>query len=36
MLDDTTGTALSPTAAADYASRQGVPYVEGRDMVAQL
>jgi 3,4-dihydroxy 2-butanone 4-phosphate synthase len=36
MLDDTTGGALSPSAAADYARRHDVPYVEGRDLVAQL
>ena len=36
MLDDTTGGALSPSAAADYARRHDVPYVEGSDLVAQL
>ena len=36
MLDDTTGGALSPAAAADYARRHDVPYVEGADLVAQL
>ena len=36
MLDDTTGGALSPSAAADYASRHDVPYVEGRDLITQL
>jgi len=36
MLDDTTGGALSPSGAADYARRHDVPYVEGADLVAQL
>jgi 3,4-dihydroxy 2-butanone 4-phosphate synthase len=36
MLDDTTGGALSPAAAADYARRHDIPYVEGADLVAQL
>jgi 3,4-dihydroxy 2-butanone 4-phosphate synthase len=36
MLDDTTGGALSPAAAADYARRNGLPYVEGRDLIEAL
>jgi 3,4-dihydroxy 2-butanone 4-phosphate synthase len=36
MLDDTTGKALPPAAAADYARRHGIPYVEGADLVDQL
>jgi len=36
MLDDATGGALAPAAAADYARRHGIPYVEGRDLVEAL
>ncbi|MFT4881282.1 MAG: 3,4-dihydroxy 2-butanone 4-phosphate synthase [Salinirussus sp.] len=36
MLDDTTGGALPPAGAADYARRHGIPYVEGADLIARL
>ncbi len=36
MLDDTTGGALSPATAADYARRHDIPYVEGADLVERL
>ena len=36
MLDDETGGALSPAAARAYADRNGFPYVEGSELVAQL
>ena len=36
MLDDTTGGALSPATAADYARRHDIPYVEGADLVKRL
>jgi 3,4-dihydroxy 2-butanone 4-phosphate synthase len=36
MLDDTTGRALSPSAARAYADRHGLPYVEGADLAAHL
>jgi len=36
MLDDATGGATSPTDARTYAEREGIPYVEGSDLVAQL
>jgi len=36
MLDDDTGTALSPTDAADYAARHDLVYVEGSSLVERL
>jgi 3,4-dihydroxy 2-butanone 4-phosphate synthase len=36
MLDDDTGGATSPTDARAYADREGIPYVEGSDLVAAL
>ena len=36
MLDDETGTALSPADARAYADRHGLAYVEGRDIVARF
>lgn len=36
MLDDTTGSALSPADARAYAERHDLPYAEGRDLLAAL
>jgi len=36
MLDDETGGALSPAAARAYADREGLVYVEGANLVAEL
>jgi 3,4-dihydroxy 2-butanone 4-phosphate synthase len=36
MLDDDTGGATSPTDAKAYADREGIPYVEGSDLIAAL
>ena len=36
MLDDETGHALTPVAARDYASRHGVPYLEGARLLERL
>ena len=36
MLDDQTGGATTPTDARTYADREGIPYVEGSDLVAAL
>ncbi|WP_435365062.1 3,4-dihydroxy-2-butanone-4-phosphate synthase [Haloarchaeobius sp. DYHT-AS-18] len=36
MLDDETGEALVPADARAYAKREGIPYVEGADLVARL
>ncbi|QIB73044.1 3,4-dihydroxy-2-butanone-4-phosphate synthase [Halogeometricum borinquense] len=36
MLDDESGTALSPAAALDYANRHDLVYVEGMDVVERL
>ncbi len=36
MLDDETGTALTPRDAAAYAARHGIPYVEGAALVDAL
>ncbi|WP_096391618.1 3,4-dihydroxy-2-butanone-4-phosphate synthase [Halopenitus persicus] len=36
MMDDETGTAVTPEDAAAYADRQGLPYVEGRTLVEAL
>jgi len=36
MLDDETGTALTPADAEAYATRRGIPYVEGADLVEVL
>jgi 3,4-dihydroxy 2-butanone 4-phosphate synthase len=36
MLDDTTGRALSPSAARTYAARHDLPYVEGTELAAHL
>lgn len=36
MLDDETGSALSPTDARAYARRHGLAYVEGADLLARL
>ncbi|WP_440988565.1 3,4-dihydroxy-2-butanone-4-phosphate synthase [Haloarchaeobius baliensis] len=36
MLDDETGGALTPADARAYADREGIPYVEGADLVARL
>jgi 3,4-dihydroxy 2-butanone 4-phosphate synthase len=36
MLDGETGGALTPQDAADYATRHGVPYIEGAQLVDQL
>jgi len=36
MLDDTTGGALTPDAAAAYADRHGLPFVDGDRLVAAL
>jgi len=36
MLDDDTGGATSPADARAYADREGIPYVEGGDLIAQL
>ncbi len=36
MLDDRTGGALSPADARAYAERHGLPYLEGRDLLAGL
>jgi 3,4-dihydroxy 2-butanone 4-phosphate synthase len=36
MLDDQTGGATSPDDARAYADREGIPYVEGRDLIARL
>ena len=36
MLDDETGRALSPRDAADYATRHGIPYIEGAQLVDRL
>jgi 3,4-dihydroxy 2-butanone 4-phosphate synthase len=36
MLDDETGGALSPADASAYAERNGLPYVEGRDLLTRL
>jgi 3,4-dihydroxy 2-butanone 4-phosphate synthase len=36
MLDDETGRALSTRAAREYAERNGLPYVEGEELVAAL
>ncbi|WP_438266709.1 3,4-dihydroxy-2-butanone-4-phosphate synthase [Haloarchaeobius amylolyticus] len=36
MLDDETGEALMPADARAYADREGIPYVEGADLVARL
>ncbi|WP_323674429.1 3,4-dihydroxy-2-butanone-4-phosphate synthase [Halorubellus sp. PRR65] len=36
MLDDATGGATSPTDARAYADREGIPYVEGSDLVARF
>ncbi|WP_435334093.1 3,4-dihydroxy-2-butanone-4-phosphate synthase [Haloarchaeobius sp. TZWWS8] len=36
MLDDETGEALTPADARAYADREGIPYVEGSDLVARL
>ncbi|WP_435359717.1 3,4-dihydroxy-2-butanone-4-phosphate synthase [Haloarchaeobius sp. DFWS5] len=36
MLDDATGEALTPADARAYANREGIPYVEGADLVARL
>ena len=36
MLDDETGRALPPRAAAGYATRNGFPYIEGRQLLDRL
>jgi 3,4-dihydroxy 2-butanone 4-phosphate synthase len=36
MLDDDTGTALSPTDAAGYAARNDLVYVEGSALLDRL
>ena len=36
MLDDETGAALTPEDAEAYATRRGIPYVEGSDLVEAL
>jgi 3,4-dihydroxy 2-butanone 4-phosphate synthase len=36
MLDDETGGAVSPAAARAYAERNGVPYVEGSELIARF
>jgi 3,4-dihydroxy 2-butanone 4-phosphate synthase len=36
MLDDDTGGATSPADARAYAEREGIPYVEGADLIARL
>ncbi len=36
MLDDESGGALSPAAAAAYADEYGIPYLEGKQLVEQL
>ena len=36
MLDDDTGGATSPQDARAYADREGIPYVEGSDLIAAL
>jgi len=36
MLDDVTGTALSPADAKRYADRHGIPYLEGRAVLGRL
>ena len=36
MLDDTTGDALSPGDAANYADSHGLPYVEGRQLIERF
>jgi 3,4-dihydroxy 2-butanone 4-phosphate synthase len=36
MLDDTTGRALSPSAARTYATRHDLPYVEGAELAEHL
>ncbi|MFC7026639.1 3,4-dihydroxy-2-butanone-4-phosphate synthase [Halomicroarcula sp. GCM10025324] len=36
MLDDETGTALSPTAARSYAEREGLVYVEAASLLERL
>ncbi|MEM4782649.1 MAG: 3,4-dihydroxy-2-butanone-4-phosphate synthase [Halalkalicoccus sp.] len=36
MLDDHTGDALSPADARAYAERHGLPYLEGRELLASL
>jgi len=36
MLDDETGSALTPGDAKAYAARRGIPYVEGAALVEAL
>ena len=36
MLDDETGGAVTPAAARDYAERNGLVYVEGKDLLTRL
>jgi hypothetical protein len=36
MLDDETGLARSPTDAAAYAEANGIPFVDGADLLARF